>query len=109
MVRKGTFPEVSLNEQLIQPVEKPAVVRMGSNSSLPSRMEALKTISSMKDDHTVLLAATGKTGRELCDLGDAPNHFYMVGSMGCVLSLGLGLAMSRQKKRSSPLMATEHF
>lgn len=99
VVRKGTFPEVRLNDQLIQPVEKPAVIRKGSGSSLPSRREALKSISSMKDNHTLLLAATGKTGRELCDLGDAPNNFYMVGSMGCVLSLGLGLAMSRPGKK----------
>jgi phosphonopyruvate decarboxylase len=47
----------------------------------------------------VLLATTGYTGRELYALGDRPNQLYMVGSMGCVSSLGLGLALARPDRR----------
>jgi phosphonopyruvate decarboxylase len=43
----------------------------------------------------VLIATTGYTGRELYALADRPNHLYMVGSMGCASSLGLGLALAR--------------
>jgi phosphonopyruvate decarboxylase len=46
-------------------------------------------------EETVLIASTGFAGRELCALADRPNHLYMVGSMGCAASLGLGLAMAR--------------
>jgi phosphonopyruvate decarboxylase len=99
VVRKGTFAEVRLNRQSLQPREKPAAISMGSAGSPPFRREALECISRLKDSNTILLATTGKTGRELCDLDDAPNNFYMVGSMGCVLSLGLGLAMSRPATR----------
>lgn len=44
---------------------------------------------------TVLIATTGFTGRELYAIDDRPNHLYMVGSMGCASSLGLGLALAR--------------
>ena len=44
---------------------------------------------------TVVLATTGFTGRELYALDDRQNQLYMVGSMGCVATLGLGLALAR--------------
>ncbi len=47
----------------------------------------------------LLVATTGHTGRELAQLLDRDNHFYMVGSMGCASSLGLGLALTRSDKR----------
>jgi phosphonopyruvate decarboxylase len=46
-----------------------------------------------------LLATTGKTGRELYEIEDHPGNLYMVGSMGCVSSLGLGLALARPEKK----------
>lgn len=65
---------------------------------LPTRYEALRVINSLKDHDTVQLATTGKTGRELYELEDAANNLYMVGSMGCVSSLGLGLSLTRPEK-----------
>lgn len=47
----------------------------------------------------LLVATTGFTGRELCALGDTPNQLYMVGSMGCAVSLALGLALARPERR----------
>ena len=47
----------------------------------------------------VLIATTGYTGRELYALGDRPNQFYMVGSMGCAASLALGLALAQPQRR----------
>ncbi len=47
----------------------------------------------------VVIATTGFTGRELYALNDRPNHLYMVGSMGCASSLGLGLALARPDLR----------
>ena len=46
----------------------------------------------------MVLATTGYTGRELYALADRDNQLYMVGSMGCVSSLGLGLALARPDK-----------
>ncbi len=61
----------------------------------PKRLDALKIISKFADSKTIFIAATGKTGREFHDLCDCENNFYMVGSMGCVSSIALGLAVSR--------------
>ncbi len=46
-------------------------------------------------DDSILIATTGFTGRELFSINDRVNHIYMVGSMGCASSFGLGLALAR--------------
>lgn len=48
---------------------------------------------------SVVIASTGFSGRELFAIDDRSNHLYMVGSMGCASSLGLGLAMARPDLR----------
>ena len=61
-----------------------------------SRGEALEHLVSRTDTaHSVIIASTGYAGRTLYGLADRPNHLYMVGSMGCAPSLGLGLAIAR--------------
>ena len=65
-----------------------------------SRADALgRVLDLCGTNRTILIATTGFTGRELYALADRPNHLYMVGSMGCVASLGLGLAMTRPDLR----------
>lgn len=71
----------------------------GGLNELPSRRAALQKLLPHRDTGSVLLATTGYTGRELFELGDAPNQLMMVGSMGCVSSLGLGLALAQPHKR----------
>ncbi len=62
----------------------------------PTREQALTNLLAHAPlEDTVVIATTGFTGRELYALADRPNHLYMVGSMGCASSLGLGLAMAR--------------
>src|SRR6202789_1779172 len=62
----------------------------------PSRQDALRlVVAHTPIASTVLLASTGFCGRELFAIDDRANHFYMVGSMGCVLPLALGLALAR--------------
>lgn len=66
----------------------------------PSRNEALRRIVELTSEKaTVLIATTGYTGRELFAIADRPNHLYMVGSMGCASSLGLGLSLVRPDLR----------
>jgi phosphonopyruvate decarboxylase len=48
---------------------------------------------------TILIATTGFSGRELYSIEDRPNQLYMVGSMGCAVSLGLGLALAKPDKK----------
>ncbi len=63
---------------------------------LPARRDALeRVIARTPLDSTVVLASTGFCGRELYALADRPNQLYMVGSMGCVMTLALGLSLAR--------------
>lgn len=65
-----------------------------------SRTDVLRRIIELTPaDNTVVIATTGYTGRELFALADRPNQLYMVGSMGCASSFGLGLAMTRPDLR----------
>jgi len=98
VVRKGTLDNEILRNQsgtTSRNVEKRQKLHPDEN---PSRYEALTAIHAMRDEHTIQLATTGITGRELYEIEDAECNLYMVGSMGCVGSLGLGLAMSQPHK-----------
>jgi phosphonopyruvate decarboxylase len=60
-----------------------------------TRTEALQEIQSITNGKSVIIATTGKTGRELYELEDKDNQLYMVGSMGCALAFGFGVAYAK--------------
>lgn len=69
-------------------------------TSRATRNEVLeRVVAHTPEAGTVVVATTGFCGRELFALADRPNHFYMVGSMGCAASIGLGLSMARPDLR----------
>ncbi len=98
IIKKGTFQEEILTQQTIPDARNCEKIIQSGPCQLPTRVEALKAINGCKDRNTVLLATTGLTGRELYEIDDAENNLYLVGSMGCVSSLGLGLALARPQK-----------
>jgi phosphonopyruvate decarboxylase len=65
----------------------------------PSRTEVLAAVQKSLRPGDVVVATTGHTGRELYALEDKPNQLYMVGSMGCAGSFGLGLALAQPNRR----------
>jgi phosphonopyruvate decarboxylase len=74
--------------------------RRASSEALSSRADALREVVARTPvDSAAVLASTGFCGRELYAIDDRPNHLYMVGSMGCVIPLALGLALSRPDLR----------
>ncbi len=89
IVRKGIFSKVSLKEN-----HKPA-----KREGLASRGEMLRSVKLAADRSSLFLATTGFTGRELYEIGDDPNNLYLVGSLGCVSSLGLGLSLTRPDRK----------
>lgn len=99
VVKKGTLDEVKLKEQQLKTLQNKVKNKTATKAELPTRRETLKVLTDLSDKETILLATTGKTGRELFEVADKPNHLYMVGSMGCISSLGLGLALSQPKKK----------
>jgi phosphonopyruvate decarboxylase len=76
-----------------------AIARSGPNKPVGTRGDALRCVQNSAAPMDVLLATTGYTGRELYAIGDRANQFYMVGSMGCVSSFALGLAIAQPKRR----------
>jgi phosphonopyruvate decarboxylase len=63
-----------------------------------NRLEYLKILSKRIDKKDVLLGTTGFSGRELYETVDHKGKFYMMGSMGCLASIGLGIAESHPKR-----------
>ncbi|MDQ3563611.1 MAG: phosphonopyruvate decarboxylase [Pseudomonadota bacterium] len=75
-------------------------VEMVKEQPRPSRSEVLhRVLECTPVEGTVIIATTGYTGRELYALADRPNQLYMVGSMGCASSFGLGVALARPDLR----------
>jgi phosphonopyruvate decarboxylase len=71
-----------------------------AGEAMPSRHQVLtELLAKTNSKETILLASTGFTGRELFAIEDRPNHLYMVGSMGCISSLGLGLSLAKPDKK----------
>lgn len=66
---------------------------------LPTRLEVLRIVQQASRPSDAVIATTGFTGRELYGLEDRPNQLYMVGSMGCAASFGLGIACSQPQRR----------
>ncbi|MGZ7445023.1 phosphonopyruvate decarboxylase [Paenibacillus sp. TH7-28] len=98
VVKKGTFDTEPLKKQQTSLHSNQFIQHAHQEDQMPARYEALAVINAVKDEDTVQLATTGKTGRELYEIEDASSNLYMVGSMGCVGSFGLGLALSQPNK-----------
>ncbi|MEH7124729.1 phosphonopyruvate decarboxylase [Bacillus sp. JJ1773] len=97
VVKKGTFESEKLKKEDRSINKNKIKIEKTSSDERPSRFNTLKIINQFKVEKTIQLATTGKTGRELYELEDSANNLYMVGSMGCVSSLGLGLAYTQKE------------
>ena len=97
-MEKGTVSPHRLQRNTIADVAGRNTIRKTfTNHGNPcSRGEVLEQIINLTpEDSTILVATTGFTGRELFATCDRHNQIYMVGSMGCASSLGLGLSLAR--------------
>jgi phosphonopyruvate decarboxylase len=70
-----------------------------SSTTRPSREQALRAVQAGVEPTDIVIATTGFTGRELYACDDRHNQLYVVGSMGCASSIGLGLAWARPDRR----------
>lgn len=69
----------------------PSALEIAGDLGAPLDPDAALQVIHEETEESALLATTGFTGRALYARGDRANHFYMVGSMGCIASLGLGI------------------
>lgn len=97
VMQKGSVADAKL--QVVPVAEAPAPAsarpRMSGRHTRREMLAAIRAAAA----GDVLVATTGYTGRELYALGDSPGQLYMVGSMGCAVSLSLGLALARPDRR----------
>jgi phosphonopyruvate decarboxylase len=105
LMRKGTVAPHALTGDSVpdrRPGEAPAPGAFNrAPGDLPTRRAALERVLARTDPaRSLVIATTGYTGRELYALADRPNQLYMVGSMGCAASLGLGLALARPERET---------
>jgi phosphonopyruvate decarboxylase len=98
-VKKDTFDAVELRQKSLPSVQNTRLESVPGTDRKPTRLSVLDRLNGLKDSDTLMLATTGTTGRELYEIEDAPNYLYMVGSMGCIGSLALGLAMARPDRK----------
>ncbi len=61
------------------------------------RIDAIKKIMGKVKDE-VVVSSTGMISREVYAVKDRPRNFYMEGSMGCALGIGLGIAVNSRHK-----------
>jgi thiamine pyrophosphate-dependent acetolactate synthase large subunit-like protein len=64
-----------------------------------NKLEAVKALVAALKPEDLVVCCNGMIGRELYTVGDRPGNFYMIGSMGLALSIGLGLALARPTRR----------
>ncbi|HMB72702.1 MAG TPA: phosphonopyruvate decarboxylase [Gammaproteobacteria bacterium] len=97
VMRHGT---VAPHELTRQPEPRPvSAAAAARRAPMCRRADVLRDIQAGLSDNDVVITTTGFTGRELYAIGDRPNQLYMVGSMGCASSFGLGLALARPDLR----------
>lgn len=62
------------------------------------RLEVIRQLAAGWQDELVV-ATTGMTSRELYVVRDRPENFYMCGSMGCALPIGIGVALAHPERK----------
>lgn len=98
VMRKGSVADTQL-EAKASPAYPRRTGSMTEARTVATRRQMLGAIQMALKPDDVIIATTGYMGRELYALDDRPCQFYMVGSMGCAASVGLGLALARPDKR----------
>lgn len=76
-----------------EPFAVAAAAEKGSGA-LPTRFATLTRLLTAAPAEAVIIATTGKTGRELFTAADRDQHLYLVGSMGCASAVALGVALN---------------
>jgi sulfopyruvate decarboxylase subunit beta len=64
-----------------------------------TRMDALRIVAEQLRPEWLVVICNGMIGRELWTIGDQPNRFYMIGSMGLASTIGLGVALKQPDKK----------
>nr|AGZ94236.1 phosphonopyruvate decarboxylase [Kitasatospora sp. NRRL F-6133] len=78
---------------------RPGAAAPAPAAGLMLRAEAIAHIVAEAGPDALLVATTGKTARELENDWDRSGNLYVVGSMGCASSIGLGVALGAPRRK----------
>jgi phosphonopyruvate decarboxylase len=81
----------------------PAVVAVFGGGGLPDREDVLRALVP-RFEGVPLISTTGFISRDVAAAGERDSHFYMQGSMGFALGIGIGVATVR---RDRPLLVVD--
>lgn len=82
--------------------EQPLEVESNKHSNFTGKLKRINYIQAFAKrtrENDIVVATTGYTGREMLQESTDRGIFYMAGSMGCVTSIGLGIAIEHPKNR----------
>jgi phosphonopyruvate decarboxylase len=100
VMRKDSVGPWKLKTEIQAAISAPRILpERNSSEACVRRADMLAAVRRAFRPGDVVLATTGFTGRQLYALEDTENQFYMVGSMGCVCSLALGIALAKPERR----------
>ena len=93
IMRDGDVAPYELQGGAPQKLIKGNIISTEGIGAKLQRLNAIEAISSRIPEHAALIATTGKAGRELFYCNERAGNLYVVGSMGCASSIGLGITL----------------
>jgi len=99
LVNKNTFAPRAASSPIAAPPRPPGLLARGAPEPRHLRLDVLRALVAAARPDDLFVTTTGFTSREFLGLGATQAHFPVVGSMGCALALGLGLALERPHRR----------
>jgi len=93
IMAKDSVRDDGLDERRRAPLPPGERIALLEHGPRPARVKVIERLLARISDETVIIATTGKTGRELFTVGDRAQYLYQVGSMGCAAGMGLGVAL----------------
>ncbi len=99
MKHTGLPTALIVQKGLISDYEMKSASSRNTKDITLTRRKAIEIISSRIEPSVPVIATTGHVSRLLFQIDDQPRNFYMQGSMGHAISIGLGVAQSCKSKR----------
>ena len=63
-----------------------------------NKKQAITDLMATVNDDDIVISSVGHTSRILYHVKDRPLNFYMMGSMGCELAMGIGMALNTDRR-----------
>src|SRR5262245_42565326 len=99
MRKDSVAPHALRSRPALSPPATPALPAADWAADATGRDAVLRCVQAALRPGDAVIATTGYTGRALYALDDRPSQLYLVGSMGCASSVGLGLALAQPRRR----------